>query len=160
MKFSLLIHSASHALASIILLTIFSGCIVSPEASAGGIGATTVTNSNPTAIISAANQSFSSAGYSMGPANYPSSVSFDKHAGAFGQAMYGGWDDSVTYRAKLNIVPIPGTANYRIWVNVSHVNETDMAGVEDTVPMSGLWNAEFTPLLRQIRQQASGAGLY
>jgi hypothetical protein len=145
------------ALATACLL---SGCIVSPVGSSGGIGATTVTDSNPTAIISAANQAFSSAGYSMGPADYPDSVSFDKQAGGFGQAMYGGWNDSVTYRAKLNIVPVSGAGNYRIGVNVSHVNETGMAGMDDAVPMTGLWSAEFAPLLRQIRQQASGAGPY
>lgn len=136
------------------------GCIVSPVGSSGGFGATTVTNSNPSAIISAANSAFASAGYSMGPADYPDSVSFDKPAGAFGQAMYGGWNDSVVYRARLNMAPIPGTNNYRISVSVSHVNETGMAGMDDKVGMSGLWSAEFAPVLAQIRNQASGAGGY
>jgi hypothetical protein len=147
-------------LAALATAFLLSGCIVSPVGSSGGLGANTVIDSNPTAIIRAAKQAFASAGYSMGPSNYPDSVSFDKPAGGFGQAMYGGWNDSVTYRAKLNIVPIPGTNNYRISVNVSHVNETGMAGMDDSVPMTGLWSAEFAPLLSQIRKQASSAGPY
>jgi len=138
----------------------FGGCLVSPVGSSGGLGATTVTNTNPTAIIDAAQQAFGAAGYTMGPADYPDSVSFDKPASAFGQAMYGGWLDHVVYRAKLTMTRIPGTNDYRIGVRVSHVNEMGMAGMGDEVPMSGLWSAEFAPLLRQIRSQASDAGGY
>lgn len=144
----------------ILFLAVMAGCIVSPASLSGGIGATTVTDSNPSAIIDAANSAFAASGYSMGPADFPDSVSFDKHAGAFGQAMYGGWDNSASYRATLEIRPLPGTQNYRIGVRVQRVNDAGEAGFEDSVPMSGLWSAEFAPILQQIRRQASGAGGY
>lgn len=134
------------------------GCLVSPVGGSGGIGATTVTNSNPMAIINAANEVFAGAGYSMGPANYPDSVSFDKPAGAFGRAMYGSYGETTSYRATLQIVNLPATNNYRIGVKVSRVSDAGEAGFEDSVPMMGIWSAEFAPLLKQIRQMASDAG--
>jgi hypothetical protein len=132
--------------------------LVSPVGGSGGIGATTVTNSNPSAIISAATEVFAGAGYSLGPVNYPDSVSFDKPAGAFGQAMYGSYGETTSYRAKLQIVNLPGTNDYRISTRVSRVSDAGEAGFEDSVPMMGIWSGEFGPLLKQIRQMASGAG--
>ena len=138
----------------------FSGCLLGNVSGSGGIGATTVTNSNPTAIIAAATEEFTNAGYSMGPSDYPDSVSFDKSAGAFGKVMYGGYDQTTSYRAKLAINNIPGTNNYRIGVKVSRVNDAGQAGFEDSVPMVGAWSVEFAPLLQRIRAKASGAGAY
>lgn len=138
----------------------FSGCLVGNVSGSGGLGATTVTDTNPTAIISAANEEFTNAGYSMGPANYPNSVSFDKSAGAFGKAMYGSYDQTTSYRAKVSISNIPGTNNYRIGIKVSRVNDAGQAGFEDDVPMVGAWAIEFAPLLQRIRTKASGAGGY
>lgn len=143
-----------------LMLVLLSGCLVSPVGRSGGIGATTVTDSNPSAIIAAATTAFTNAGYSVGVVNYPDSVEFDKRAGAFGQAMYGGWDNSASYRATLQITPLPETTNYRIGVRVSRVNEAGVAGFEDSVSMSGLWSAEFAPILQNIRREASNAGGY
>ncbi len=151
-------NSAARLVFSTLLVFAFGGCLVSSVGGGGGIGTTTVTNSNPSAIISTATQVFAGAGYSMGPSNYPDSVSFDKPAGAYGKVMYGSYGETTSYRAKLNVVPIPGTDNYRIGVKVSRVSDAGEAGFEDSVPMMGVWSAEFAPLLRQIREMASGAG--
>lgn len=74
----------------------------------------TVSNTNVTAIIAAANGVFAQSGYSPGPANYPDSVSFDKPAGAFGQLAYGSYGTTTTIRARVSMTPIPGTNDFRI----------------------------------------------
>lgn len=117
----------------------------------------TVPNTNIGAIMDAANTAFASAGYSIGPVNYPDSISFDKPAGAFGQAMYGGWNQTTSYRATLRMIPLTGS-DYRLAVSVSAVNDAGEAGFEDARPMIGLWSAEFRPLLNQIKTQAANAG--
>lgn len=136
------------------------GCLVGSVGTSGGIGATTVTNSNPSAILAAANEAFAQEGYAPGPVDFPDSASYDKSAGAFGQALYGSYGESTSFRAKLTIVPLPETNNFRIAVKVSRVNNAGEAGFEDSVPMLGIWSTEFTPILRAIRVKASGAGPY
>jgi len=110
----------------------------------GGIAATTVPNTNLDAIMDAANSVFSQSGYSVGPTNYPDSISFDKPAGGFGQAMWGSYGQSTTYRASLRMVPLSGN-DYRLAVSVLVVNDADQAGFEDSRPVLGLWSAEFIP---------------
>jgi len=123
----------------------------------GGIAATTVQNTNVGAIMGAANSVFAQSGYSVGPTNYPDSISFDKPAGGFGQAMWGGYNQSTTYRATLRMVPLGGS-DFRLAVSVSVVNDAGQAGFEDARPVLGLWSAEFIPLLNKIKAQAANAG--
>jgi hypothetical protein len=134
------------------------GCIVSSPGGGGGFGATTIPNTNPTAIIQAANGAFSDAGYSISLANYPESVSYDREAGSFGQLMYGSYGQSASYRATLHMRPVGSGSDYRVWVTVARVNNAGEAGFEDTTPMMSLWAAEFNPVVRQIKAQASNAG--
>lgn len=142
--------------ASIVSLAL-TGCMTATNTSAGGIAATTVPNTNLNAIINAANDVFSNSGYSVGPSDYPDSISFDKPAGGFGQAMWGSYNQTTTYRAKLRMIPLSGS-DYRLAVSVSVVNDADQAGFEDARPVLGLWSAEFIPLLNKIKAQASNAG--
>ncbi len=137
---------------------LLAGCLTAPVASSGGISGRTVQNSNPNAIISAALQVFPQYGYSQGPADYPQSISFDKPGGLFANAMWGSYGEPVSVRARLNIVPIPGTNDYRISVSVARVTDAGEAGFEDSTRMAGAWSGEFNPLLRQIVELAGGAG--
>jgi hypothetical protein len=136
----------------------FAGCLATPVSESGGPGAVTVTNTNPTAIIYAAQSVFAQYGYSSGYVNYPTSASFDKPAGKFGKAMWGGYDETTTVRVRLLLTPLPGGANYRLSTRVFTVSDAGEAGFEDKHALSGLWSGEFGPLLRQISARASGAG--
>ena len=133
------------------------GCMTASPSGSGGIAATTVQNTNVGAIMGAANSVFAQSGYSVGPTNYPDSISFDKPAGGFGQAMWGGYNQSTTYRATLRMVPLGGS-DYRLAVSVLVVNDAGQAGFEDARPVLGLWSAEFIPLLNKIKAQAANAG--
>lgn len=125
--------------------------------SAGGLSGVTVPDTNVSAIIDAANDVFANAGYSTGPVNYPDSISYDKPAGAFGEAMWGGYDQTTTYRATLRMIPLSGS-DYRLAVSVAAVNDAGQAGFEDSRKLIAPWSAEFIPLLNQIKSRASGAG--
>lgn len=116
-----------------------------------------VTNSNANAIIDAANSVFAQSGYTPGPADYPSSVSFDKPSGAFGNIMWGSYDQKQTIRAKVRMTQVPGTNDYSLSAQAYTVSSAGEAGFEDSRKIM-LFNGEFTPLLRKIAAQASGAG--
>lgn len=134
------------------------GCMTAPVESSGGAAAVTVSNTNASAIAAAAQTVFPQYGYSMGPSNFPSSISFDKPSGAFGNVMWGSFNSPVTFRATLNMTPIPGTGDYRISVRVARVRSAGVAGFEDTTRMAGFWAREFRPILRQIQSTAADAG--
>jgi len=131
--------------------------MTAPTSTAGGLLGVTVKDTNPDFIISVAKKVFGNAGYTLSEVAYPTSLSFDKSAGAFGQAMWGGFNQTTSYRAKLRMVPV-GRGNYRLAVNVSVVNDAGQAGFESGRTLIGLWNAEFYPLLQSIKSQAQGAG--
>ncbi len=135
-----------------------SGCLTTPVSRSGGAGAHTVMNSNPAAIVSAAQSVFANSGYTSGPSNFPDSISFDKPGGAFGQLMWGSYDQSTTVRARMNMDAIPGTNNYRLSVKVFAVNDAGDPGFEEGRPLLGGWQLQFDPLLTKIAQQAGGAG--
>jgi hypothetical protein len=133
---------------------VFGGCLSSPVASSGGIGAVTVKNTNVNSVISAAQTVFAGRGYTLSGSDYPDSISFDKPAGGFGNAMWGSYDDPQTIRVKLAMVPIVGTNNIRLQPHVYSVGDAGQAGFDSERPLIGLWNAEFGPMLKQIAQQA------
>jgi len=143
---------------SLAISLLFAGCLTAPVSDSGGISGTTVPNTNVTAIVSAAQDVFAQSGYSPGPMNYPTSISFDKSAGAFGQAMWGSFGQKASVRAKLRMTPVPGTNDYRLSVVVMNVSNAGQAGFEDSRKLIGPWAAEFRPLLQKIRAQAAGAG--
>jgi uncharacterized protein (UPF0333 family) len=140
---------------SLLALTVllFTGCATTPVSKSG---LTTVTNSNPYAIASAAQSVFANSGYTPGPANFPTSIAFDKPAGAFGKIMYGSYDQTTTIRCTVNIAQIPGTNNYRLGARASTVQDAGEAGFESSRPI--VFDSQFNPLLRQIAAQASNAG--
>ncbi len=140
------------------LAALLTGCLTAPVANSGGMGSITVTNTNVNAIIDAANAVFPNYGYSVGPVNYPNSISFDKPAGGFGKLLYGSYGVTTTMRAKLVMTPLPGTNDFRLSTRIARVSNAGEAGFEDSTRMSGLWSGEFAPLLRQISAQAGGAG--
>lgn len=145
-------------LAGAVICLVFSGCLVSPVGRSGGIGSVTVSNSNPTAIVAAAQTVFPQYGYSLASSNFPDSISFDKPSSRFANVMWGSFGNPQTVRVRLTITQIPGTNDYRLSPRVFSVSSAGVAGFEDKRPLMGLWNSEFAPLLRQIAQQADGAG--
>ena len=126
--------------------------------SSGGIGGTTVQNTNPGAIFAAAKAAFAQSGYSVSSVEYPNAISFDKPAGKLGELMYGSYGATTTLRVKLSVVRIPGTNDFRLKPSVFRVSDAGEAGFEDSTKMLGLWSGEFKPLLRQIQADAAGAG--
>jgi hypothetical protein len=144
----------------IIATLLFSGCMTTPVAKTGGLGAVTVTNSNPLAITNAAQGVFAQYGYTPGPGEFPDWISFDKPAGGFGKLMYGSYGVTTTIRTRVNITQIPGTNDYRLSARPTVVSDAGEAGFEDSRRMMGLWSGQFGPLLKQVQAQASGAGAY
>lgn len=141
-----------------VLGSLLSGCLVSPVGQSGGLGSVTVTNSNPTAIVEAAQTVFPGAGYQLGPVNFPNSISFDKGSSRFANVMWGSYGNPQTIRVRVNIAQIPGTNNYRLSPKVFSVSDAGEAGFDDERPLMGLWSGEFGPLLKQVATQAGGAG--
>jgi hypothetical protein len=135
----------------------FAGCLTTPVADSGGGNGVTVTNSNVPAIVNAATNVFAQSGYTPGPGNYPASVSFEKPGGAFGQAMWGSYDNKQTIRAKLRMTQIPGTNDYRLSTQVFTVSDAGEAGFEDSRKIM-FFAGQFKPLMRKIQVLASGAG--
>lgn len=136
----------------------FSGCLTTPVSSAGGPGSVTIQNTNPNAITAAATSVFSNYGYSVGPTNYPSSVSFDKPGGSFDSLMWGSFGETTSIRVKLAMEPFGDSGDYRVAPTVYAVNDDGMAGFEDPRRLTSLWALEFAPLMRQIAAQAADAG--
>ena len=135
-----------------------SGCLVSPVSTSGGLGSVTVKNSNPAAIIAAAQAVFPQSGYQTGPVNYPNSISFDKGSSRIANVMWGSYGDPQTIRVRVKILQIPGTNDCRLSSKVFSVSDAGEIGFEDPRPLMGLWSAEFGPLLKQVAAQAGGAG--
>lgn len=146
---------------SLIAVTIIlTGCLTTPVDQSGGPGSVTVTNSSPTAIIAAAQSVFPNYGYTPGFGNGISSVVFDKNSNKLANVLWGSYGCPQTIRVKVKIVQIPGTNNYRISPKVYTVSDAGEAGFESKRALIGLWGSEFGPLLKQVSQQASGAGGY
>lgn len=139
------------ALCSVVLLA---GCLSNPVSMSGGIGAVTVENTSPAAVINAAETVFAGRGYTLSGSNYPTSVSFDKPAGGFGNIMWGSYGNPQTIRVKIRMVQIPMTSDIRLEPSVYSVSDAGQAGFDDAHPLMGMWNAEFAPMLRQIAQMA------
>lgn len=130
------------------------GCLSSPIASSGGIGAVTVHDTNADVVTAAARNVFASRGYTLSGVDYPDSISFDKPAGAFGNAMWGSYGNPQTIRVRLAMVPIPGTDNIRLEPRVFSVSDAGEAGFDNGRPLLGIWNAEFGPMLKDIARKA------
>jgi hypothetical protein len=130
------------------------GCLSSPISSSGGIGAVTVKNTSPNRVISAASTVFSGRGYTLSDSDYPSSISFDKPAGGFGNAMWGSYGNPQTIRVKIAMVPIPMTSDIRLEPRVYSVGDAGEAGFDSERPLIGFWNAEFGPMLKQVASLA------
>jgi hypothetical protein len=143
-------------LASLLL----SGCLTTPVASSGGFGSVTVKNSNPSAIIAAAQDVFANYGYSPASGNGISSVSFDKDSNKLANVLWGSYNCPQTIRVKLKIVSIPGTNDYRVIPKTYTVSNAGEVGFESKHALMGLWNSEYGPLLNKVSAEASGAGPY
>jgi len=137
---------------------LMSGCLVSPVSQSGGMGSVTVVNSNPNAIVAAAQAVFPQAGYQLATSNFPYSIAFDKPSSRFANIMWGSYGNPQTVRVRVNINQVPGTNNYRLAPKVFSVSSAGEAGFEDQRPVMGLWSGEFGPLLKQVAAQAGGAG--
>lgn len=145
-------------LPAIAVSLLLSGCLTAPVSQSGGLGSVTVTNSNPNAIVAAAQAVFPQSGYQLSRSNYPYSISFDKASNRFANVMWGSYGNPQTIRVRVKINPVPGTNNYRLVPKVYTVSDAGEAGFEDKRPLMGLWSSQFGPLLRQVAAQAGGAG--
>jgi hypothetical protein len=154
-----LIHRTSLFFALALLLPL-AGCLVTPVSESGGTGSVTVTNSNPDAIIAAAQSVFPNYGYTLHNAHAPTSVSFDQASNKVANVMWGSYGNPQTLRVKVQITRIPGTNNYRLAPKVYTVSDAGVAGFESKRPLVSLWNSQYESLFEQIATQASGAGAY
>lgn len=151
--------SASLRLCGITFFSLLlAGCLTTPVSQSGGMGSVTVTNSNPSAIIAAAQSVFPNYGYTPAYGNGINSISFDKNSNQLANVLWGSYGDPQTIRVKVKILQIPGTNDYRISPKVYTVSDEGEAGFQSKRPLIGLWNAEFGPLLKKVSAQASGAG--
>ena len=141
-------------LTSCLVVLFLAGCLSSPISSSGGIGAVTVKNTTVDRVISAAQTVFAGRGYTLSDSEYPESISFDKPAGSFGNAMWGSYGNPQTIRVKLAMVPIPMSSDIRLEPRVYSVGDAGEAGFDSERPLIGLWNAEFGPMLKQVASLA------
>ena len=141
-------------LAACLAVLFLAGCLSSPIASSGGIGAITVKNTSVDRVISAAQTVFAGRGYTLSDSDYPESVSFDKPASSFGNAMWGSYGNPQSIRVKIAMVPIPMTSDIRLEPRVYSVGDAGEAGFDNERPLIGLWNAEFGPMLKQVASLA------
>ena len=141
-------------LVACIAVLFLAGCLASPIASSGGIGAVTVKNTSVDRVISAAQTVFAGRGYTLSDSDYPDSISFDKPAGAFGNAMWGNYGNPQSIRVKIKMVPIPMTSDIRLEPRVYSVGDAGEAGFDNERPLIGLWNEEFGPMLKQVASMA------
>jgi len=137
-----------------VAVILLAGCLASPISSSGGIGAVTVKNTNVDSVMAAAQSVFAGRGYTLSGSNYPTSVSFDKPSGSFGNVMWGNYGNPQTIRVKVSMKPIPGTSNIRLEPRVYTVSGAGQAGFDSPRPLLGIWNAEFGPMLKQVAAQA------
>jgi hypothetical protein len=150
---------ASLLLCSLLCTLLLAGCLVTPVSESGGMGSVTVTNSNPGAIIAAAQSVFPNYGYSSTfGGDGVSSVCFDKNSNKVANVIWGSYDDPQTLHLKVKIVQIPGTNDYRISPKVSTISDQGEAGFESKHKLNGLWASQFGPILKKVAAQASGAG--
>jgi hypothetical protein len=153
-----LFSSASLRLCGVLLVALLlSGCLTTPVSDSGGLGSVTVKNSNPGAIVAAAQSVFPAHGYTCSGAGL-SSVSFDKNSNQLANVLWGSYGCPQTIRVKVKIVQIPGTNDYRISPKTYTVSDAGEAGFESKRALMGLWNGEFGPLLKNVASQASGSG--
>lgn len=145
-------------LGCLLVALLFAGCLAPAPNKEGGPTSVVVTNSNYAAIAGAAQSVFAEYNYTQGPANFPTSLSFEKPAGGFGKLMWGGYDVKTVIRAKLNITALPNGKDYNIHVTVYAIRDDGMADMADQQKLLGMWAMQFKPILTKIQAQASGAG--
>jgi hypothetical protein len=133
------------------------GCLVSPVENSGGPGATTVKNSNPTAIFAAARQVFARYEYRPGPSNFPNLMTFDRAAGTAGELAFGSPMRSTDFRVQIQVLRIPGSNDFRLIPRVSRVNSAGRPGFERETQMLRTWSHQLRPLMREIRNLAQNA---
>jgi hypothetical protein len=114
----------------------------------------TAHDTNATAVMAAAQSVFAARGYTFAGSDFPDAVSFDKPAGAFGNAVWGSYGDPQTIRVKLLMRPIAGTDDLRLSTQVFTVGNAGISGFDQERPLIGLWNAEFGPMLKEIARRA------
>jgi hypothetical protein len=145
----------------ILATLLLTGCLTTPVEKSGGMGSVTVTNSNPTAIVTAAQSVFPNYGYTPTfGGDGVTSACFDKNSNRVANVLWGSYGDPQTLRVKMKIVQIPGTNDYRISPKVYTVSDAGEAGFESNRPLIGLWSSEFGPLLKKVSSQASGVGRF
>jgi len=132
------------------------GCLVTPVSQSGGPGSVTVAQTTPDAIIAAAVAIFPNYGYSPSSTDYPNSTSFEKPAGGFANAAWGGFNAKTFIRVKVVIIPA-GNDTYVLRPQVYAVRDGGMEGFTDKQRLSVLWSSEFRPILEQVKARAGNS---
>lgn len=136
---------------------ILTGCLTSPVERSGGPGSITVNNTNAEAIRRAANDVFPRYGYTVARGDFPRSLSFERPAGRMGEIMFGSFNQTTTFRVRVQLNPIPGTNDIRLTTQVYRVNNANRAGFERENAMLRSWSSQFNSILRDIRSRAENA---
>lgn len=71
--------------------------------------------------------------------------------------MFGSYGRTTTFRVRLQMIPVPGTNDFRLIPTASRVSNARMAGFESEVGMTGFWASQFRPIMRAIRAEAANA---
>lgn len=140
------------------ILVLFSGCLATPVARTGGPGSLTIENTNPHAILNAARRVFAEYGFTPARGNFPDTIAFERPAGRAGTLAFGSLMQTTSFRVRIDLLPIPGTNDFRLRTHVDRVQNANVAGFEDSTGMLRIWSSQFTPLLRKVREQSENAG--
>lgn len=141
-----------------LLVFLLAGCLATPVERTGGPGSITIPNTNPHAIFHAAMPVFSAHGYTLARSNFPRSISFERPAGRLGSLAFGSTMQTTSFRVRVEMVPIPGTQDFRLRTQVERVNNANVAGFEQSTQMLRVWANQFNSILRQIKAKAANAG--
>jgi len=126
----------------------------------GATGSTTIRNTTPEAIRSAAIPVFARHGYAERRSRFPQSLTFERPAGKLGEFLFGSFSQTTTFRVVLQLVPLTKSRDFRIIPGIYRVNSAGIAGFERDTRMLGMWSNQLRPILREIDERASGAALH
>lgn len=143
---------------SLLVVTHFAGCLVSPVERSGGPGSVTVENSNPLAIFNAARDVFARNGFRQGVTNFPTTITFDRAAGRTGELVFGSHMQSTGFRIQIQVLPLHGSHDFRVVPRVLRVSSAGRPGFERESDMMRSWGLQLRPLMREIRAQSENVG--
>jgi len=137
---------------------LFHGCLAVPVERTGGPGSVTIPNTNVYALTAASRNAFARRGYHPGPGNFPEWIVFQGSTGQMAQVPLGGGTRPTTLRVQLQMVPLPGSNDYRLIPSIFRVDPAGQATVESDAQMLRALNSQFRPIMRDIKREAGNQG--